>query len=108
MDVLRSTSAEVTGAGDLAEEDVEEIRPGRIADPSVGQVTSLGAAFGVSPAYLLDKKPSVIDEKVLEALADDTAGAIFRESARLPEQDKRIVLGPVQQLASRLDAEDAQ
>ena len=40
---------------------------------------------------------SVLDEEVLEALADETAGAIVRESARLPQREKGIVLGIVRQ-----------
>jgi phage portal protein BeeE len=73
----------------------------------VGQVAALAAVFGVPPSYLLDrgKDPSVLDEEVLEALADEAAGAILRESARLPEREKRIVLGIVRQIGSQLDAE---
>ncbi len=48
-------------------------------------------------------EPSVLDEEVLEALADETAGAILRESARLPEREKEIVLGIVRQFGSQID-----
>ena len=41
--------------------------------------------------------PSVLDEETLAALADETAAAILRESARLPEREKRIVLGIVRE-----------
>jgi transcriptional regulator with XRE-family HTH domain len=43
-----------------------------IADPSMSQIAALAAAFGVPPTYLLDqsREPSVLDEAVLEALAD--------------------------------------
>jgi len=61
-------------------------------------VTALAAAFAVSPSYLLDRgKPplSVLDEEVLEALADERASAILRESARLQGREKEIVLGIV-------------
>ena len=34
-----------------------------------------------------------LDEELLEAVADETAEAILRESAHLPEREKRIVLG---------------
>ena len=50
------------------------------------------------------REPPVLDEKVMEALADETAGAILRESARLPEREKRIVLGIVQQFSDQLGA----
>jgi hypothetical protein len=53
------------------------------------------AAFSVPASYLLDrgKDPSILDEEVLEALADETEGAILRESARLSEQEKEIFSG---------------
>jgi DNA-binding transcriptional ArsR family regulator len=51
--------------------------------------------FGVPASYLVerDEDPSVLDKEVLAALADETANAVLRESARLPEREKRIVLG---------------
>jgi transcriptional regulator with XRE-family HTH domain len=101
------SNAEVArlSAGVITEEDVEEIRSGRIVDPLVSQVAALAAAFGVPPSYLLDrsKNPSVLDEEVLEALADETATTILRESARLPQRDKEIVLGIVQQFGDQID-----
>jgi hypothetical protein len=59
----------------------------------------------VPPSYLIDRgtDTSVLDEEVLEALADETAGAILRESARLPEREKGIVLGIVRQFGSQTD-----
>jgi transcriptional regulator with XRE-family HTH domain len=101
------TNAEVArmSAGVLTEEDVERIRAGRIADPSMSQIAALAAAFGVAPSYLLDRgrELSVLDEEVLEALADERASAILRESARLSERDKEIVLGIVRQFGSQID-----
>jgi transcriptional regulator with XRE-family HTH domain len=102
------TNAEVArmSAGDLTEGDVEGIRGGGIADPLVSQLAALAAAFGVPPSYLLDRgrEAPVLDEKVLDDLADETAGAILRESARLPEREKRIVLGIVRQFSDQLGA----
>ncbi len=99
------TSAEVArlSAGDLTEEDVAGIRTGKVADPTVGQVAALAAVFGVPPSYLLDrgKDPSILDEEVLKALADETARDILRESARLPEREREIVLGIVRQFAAQ-------
>jgi len=99
------TNADVArmSAGVLAEGDVEGIRTGKNADPLVSQVVALAAAFGVPPSYLLDRgrEPSFLDEKVMEALADETADAILRESARLPEREKRIVLGIVRQFSDQ-------
>jgi transcriptional regulator with XRE-family HTH domain len=102
------TNAEVArmSAGDLSVEDVEGIRTGKITDPSVGQVAALAAAFGVAPSYLLDrsKEPSVLDEEVLEALADETSAAILKESVSLTEREKQIVLGIVRQFSDQLGA----
>ena len=66
-------------------------------------MAALAAAFGVPPSYLLDrgKEPSVLDEEVLEALADERASSILRESARLPEREKEIVLGIVRQFSDQ-------
>jgi transcriptional regulator with XRE-family HTH domain len=98
------TDAEVArmSAGVLTEADVEGLRTGTLADPTVGQVAALAAAFGVPPSYFLDRNTdlSVLDEEVLKALADETVGAILRESARLPKREKEIVLGMVRQFAS--------
>ena len=98
------TDAEVVrmGAGVLTEE-VEGIRTGKIADPTVGQVVSLTATFGVEPSYLVDRgtDPSVLDKETHDALADENANAILRESARLPEREKRIVLGVVREFGNQ-------
>ena len=88
-------------AGVLTEEEVEGIRTGRIADPTVGQVTALAAVFGVEPSYLVDRgtDPLVLDKETLAALSDETAAAILRESARLPVREREIVLRIVRQFA---------
>src|SRR5215211_9419287 len=61
------TNAEVARMtlGDLSEEDVERIRSGAIADPTVSQVAALAGVFGVEPSYLLDRgEPSLLDEEL--------------------------------------------
>jgi transcriptional regulator with XRE-family HTH domain len=77
------TNAEVARMtlGDLSEEEVEGIRTGKIADPSVGRVAALAGIFGVPPSYLLDRgtESEVLDEEALKALADKTAGAILTD-----------------------------
>jgi len=54
----------------------------------VGQVAALAAVFGEPPSYLVDrgKGQPVLDDEVMEALADETANVILRGSARLPER----------------------
>jgi len=94
------TDADVArmSAGVLTEE-VAGIRTGKIPDPTVGQVAALAADFGVEPSYLVErgKRTPILDGEVMDALADETANAILRESARLPDREKTIVLGIVRE-----------
>jgi transcriptional regulator with XRE-family HTH domain len=84
--------------GDLSEEDVERIRTGADSDPTVGQVAALAGVFGVEPSYLLDRgKPSLLDEELVQALRDKDVRDITRESARLPDGERRLVLGIIRQ-----------
>jgi hypothetical protein len=60
-------------AGALTEEEVERTRTRRIADPTVGQVVSLAAVFGVEPSYLVDRgEPPTLDTELLEDPRDDS------------------------------------
>jgi transcriptional regulator with XRE-family HTH domain len=84
--------------GDLSEEDVERIRTGAVSDPSVSQVAALASVFGVEPSYLLDRgKPSLLDEELVKALRDEDVRNITRESSRLPDRERQLVLGIVRQ-----------
>jgi transcriptional regulator with XRE-family HTH domain len=102
------TSAEVAriSMGDLTKGDVEGIRTGSISDPSARQIAALAAAFGAPPSYLLDrgKGPSVLDEELLEGLRDETTRQITRGTLRLPERERRIVLGIVRQFETQREA----
>jgi transcriptional regulator with XRE-family HTH domain len=96
----RYTNAEVARMtlGDLSEADVERIRTGVIDDPTVGQVAALASVFGVEPSHLLDRgEPSLLDEELVEALRDEDVGDVTRESSRLPDRERRLVLGIVRQ-----------
>ena len=86
--------------GGLIEDEVGGIRTGDISDPTASQVTALASMYGVPPSYLLDRseEPSVLDEELLEGLRDETTRQITREALRLPERERRIVLGIVRQL----------
>jgi len=89
-------------AGDLTEEEVEAIRSGAVPHPTVGQVAALAAVFGVEPSYLVDRKePPSLDEELLEGLRDETAREITRQAQRLPEREKKIVLGIVRQFGDQ-------
>jgi transcriptional regulator with XRE-family HTH domain len=94
------TNAEVAHMtlGDLSEETVEKIRTGAVSDPTVGQVVALASVFGVEPSYLLDRgEPSLLDEELVQALCDEVVRDITRESSRLPDGERRLVLGIVRQ-----------
>jgi transcriptional regulator with XRE-family HTH domain len=91
--------------GDLSEEDVERIRTGALSDPSVGQVAALAGAFSVEPSYLLDRgQPPLLDEELVQALRDEDVRDITRESSRLPDGEKRLVLGIVRQFRDQKTA----
>jgi transcriptional regulator with XRE-family HTH domain len=94
------TNAEVARMtlGDLSEEDVDRIRTGAESDPTVGQVAALASVFGVQPSYLLDRRQqSLLDEELVQALRDEDVRAITRETSRLSDGERRLVLGIVRQ-----------
>ena len=91
--------------GDLSEEDVQSIRTGAISDPTVSQVAALASVFGVEPSYLLDRgEPSLLDQELVQALRDEDVRAITRESSRLPDRERRLVLGIVRQFRDQMAA----
>jgi hypothetical protein len=93
------TNAEVARMtlGDLSEED-ERIRTGVTSDPTVGQVAALASLFGVEPSYLLDhESPPLLDQELVQTLGDADVRDITRESSRLPDTERRLVLGIVRQ-----------
>jgi transcriptional regulator with XRE-family HTH domain len=104
------TNAEVARMtlGDLSEEDVERIRTGALSDPTVGQIAALASVFGVEASYLLDRgEPSLLDEELVQALRDEDVRAITRESSRLPDGERRLVLGIVRQFRDQKVAPSA-
>jgi hypothetical protein len=49
-------------------------------------------------SYIVDRKePPLLDEELLEGLREETTREITREALRLPERERRIVLGIVRQ-----------
>src|ERR687897_2685475 len=91
------TNAEVAHMtlGDLSQEDVEGIRTGAIGDPTVSQAAALAGVFGVEPSYLLDRGEPPFDRELVEALRNTTVREATREISRLPEKERRLVLGIV-------------
>jgi hypothetical protein len=101
------TNAEVARMtlGDLSEEDVENIRSGAVSDPTVGQVAALASVFGMESSYLLDRaEPPLLDEELVQALRDEDVRDITRESSRLPDGERRLVLGIVRQFRNQKSA----
>jgi transcriptional regulator with XRE-family HTH domain len=97
-----------TSLDDLTEEDVEGLRSGSIADPPLSHLLALARAFGVEPSYLVDGTgEAVLDREIVEALRDDTTQAIARESARLPDRERNLVLGIVRQFEGAGSREEA-
>jgi hypothetical protein len=86
--------------GDLSEEDVDKIRTGAIGDPTVSQVAALAGVFGVEPSHLLDRGEPLFDRELVEALRNRTVQEATREISRLPEKERRLVLGIVRQFGS--------
>src|SRR5215208_5756828 len=97
------TNAEVAHMtlGDLSEEDVERIRTGAVSDPTVGRVAALASVFGVEPSFLLDRGKPLLDEELFQALQDEDVRDITRESSRLPDGERRLVLGIVRQFGNQ-------
>jgi transcriptional regulator with XRE-family HTH domain len=63
------------------------------------EVENLREVSGSRPSWFLDQeeKLSLLDEELVEALRDETARGVLREVARLPERERKIVLGIVRQ-----------
>jgi transcriptional regulator with XRE-family HTH domain len=90
--------------GDLSEDDVKGIRTGAIGDPTVGQVTALACVFGIEPSYVLGRGEPVLDGELVEALRDGAVREATREISRLPERERRLILGIVRQFGDEATA----
>jgi transcriptional regulator with XRE-family HTH domain len=62
-------------------------------------VENLGDVPGVRPSWFLDRDDNLtlVDEEVAAALQDETVRAVLREVMRLPQRERKIVLGIVRQ-----------
>ena len=96
---------------------VSNLRKGRIENPGYEKLKAIAKAMGFPPelwfedvenapdlpgsrpSWFLDReeKPTLLDVELVEALRDETARAVLREVVRLPEGERRIVLGIVRQ-----------
>jgi transcriptional regulator with XRE-family HTH domain len=104
------TNAEVArlSLGDLTEEQVEQIRTGKLTDPSMKQVVSLADVFGVHPTYFLDstRRVPLLDEEAMSIFRDETVSAIAYKSLHLPGREKQMILGIIRQFEDAHEADD--
>jgi transcriptional regulator with XRE-family HTH domain len=104
------TNAEVArlSLGDLTEEHVEQIRAGKLTDPSMKQVVTLAEVFGVHPAYFLDstRKLPLLDQEAMSIFRDETVSAIAHKSLHLPGREKQMILGIIRQFEDAHEADD--
>ncbi len=103
------TNAEVArmSLGDLSEEHVEQIRSGKLTDPSMNQVVALADVFGVHPSYFLEaaKKAPLLDAEAMRILQDETVSAIAHKSLYLPGRERQMILNIIQQFEDTQGAE---
>jgi transcriptional regulator with XRE-family HTH domain len=96
---------------------VSNLRKGRIENPGFEKLRAIAKAMnlppelwfedvenlrdasGVRPSWFVDGEDNLalLDEELVEALRDETSRAVLREVVRLPERERRIVLGIVRQ-----------
>jgi transcriptional regulator with XRE-family HTH domain len=105
---------------------VSNLRKGRIENPGFEKLRAIAKAMnfppelwfedveslpdvsGGRPSWFVDGEDNLalLDEELMEALQDETARAVLREVIRLPERERRIVLGIVRQLGDEQDTVD--
>lgn len=84
---------------------VSNLLKGRIESPGYDKLAATAKAMGFSPAewFAEDlagwKVPDGLHEELVEALQDRTVINVVRELSRLPERDRRLVLGIVRQFS---------
>jgi hypothetical protein len=71
--------------------------PPGVGDPTMDQIAALPGVFGVEPSYLLDRGEPLFDGEVVDALRNRTVRKATREVSRLPEKERRLVLGIMRQ-----------
>ena len=119
--VLLLASLAVATGGVVTRSHVSNLRKGKIENPGFEKlraiakamgfppelwfedVENLGEASGTRPTWFMDgdDNMALLDEELLGALRDETSRAVLREVIRLPERERRIVLGIVRQFAEQ-------
>jgi transcriptional regulator with XRE-family HTH domain len=96
---------------------VTSLRKGRIENPGFEKLQAIAKAMGFPPELWFeddenlrnvsgappswfmdgDDNLALLDEELVEALRDETARAVLREVCRLPDRERKMVLGIVRQ-----------
>jgi transcriptional regulator with XRE-family HTH domain len=83
---------------------VTNLRKGRIESPGHDKIEAIAKAMGFPPALWFDDDAEASnaepDPELVAALRDETVREIVRESARLPDRERKIVLGIVRQFGT--------
>src|ERR671911_56495 len=87
---------------------VQQIRAGKLTDPSMKQVVTLAEVFGVHPTYFLDstRKLPLLDQEAMSIFRDETVSAIAHKSLHLPGREKQMILGIIRQFEGAHQVDD--
>lgn len=83
----------------LSDEEVSEIRSGKIGSPTIEQALALADAFGVSPSYFTEKMPPLITQERLEGVSKDLPRKIINRTLDLPESQQQFVLNMIENIS---------
>lgn len=101
------TNAEIARrtAGKVTEAELEKMRSGELANPSLDKVLALSRAFSVDPAYWFRRAGGepLVDERVIEALKSEDNRLILHRSLDLSRDQKDMLLVLMEQLRKRGD-----
>lgn len=88
--------------GDLAEEEIEGIRTGRLLNPTVNQVLALSEVFGVDPSYFMNRaeQPPLLDQEAIKALGDRRSRLLLHKSLGLSDGEKDMVIDMIEHLGN--------
>ena len=124
--VLLLASLAVAAGGVVTRSHVSNLRKRKIENPDFEKLRAIAKAMNFSPeqwfedvenlgevsgarfAWFVDGEDNLalLDEELVEALRDETTRAVLREVIRLPERERKIVLGIVRQFENEREAPD--
>lgn len=96
------TNAEIARqtAGQVTEEQLEDMRGGLLKDPTMAQILALSEAFDVDPAYWFrrGKSKPLVDLEIVEALRNEDSRLLLHRSLGLSKGQKDMLLILMEQL----------